>query len=465
MRANPALLLLVLACDARSAVDLPELGPEIATRLLLVHGSEGPIVFGPGLGDVTVRIAQPRSEPARVEYLGWKCPSLNDLGVELLGTELRARGGGLPRDLAPPDQAFTAEYAGGSMGQFSLSSPSALGPDLQLARPTPCKILRPDPLPLFVESEFTTLAAPIDERTVVVGSVRAGLQTIDVDGLVRPYEIRTPTTSPPVGRALVFDDELWLYGAGGELWSGPKLGGEFTTHPPNPSWRDCTYDVRLDDQGRFYDLDARRDPQGGVEILVASDDRSVAIYAARTREWRVLVEPYEEPGRTTCPSVYSSVAALPSGEVIALHALLDGVLVIESDGTQTFERLPEGHAATAVEVIEGFGVLLGTAQSRLFVREAPNRYRELGPRGSTTGYVRAILRLGEGLFYGGGGAVFQQYYPDYGMCSNFLLDIGGGRVIVPLGDGFLDIPNLSDGRRPMYYLKPRAREICEPYPR
>ncbi|MBI4815673.1 MAG: hypothetical protein HY791_05435 [Deltaproteobacteria bacterium] len=468
----PWVALALAGCAARDSVDLPDLPAEIQTRLLVLRPKDGSteIVRGPELADMQFRYQQPKADPTEVLYLGWRCADLADLGLDLFQTSLgplRETSSG-PLDIAPPDVVYRATAEDGALPELLLATPTAdlLGPELYVTRETPCQILESSQLEVYVQDVFTTLAVTVSPTEALVGSPTTGLSQIDAQGRVEPFPITTPTTAPPLGRAVVAGQRLWLYGDRGSLWSGSVRGGEFEVHPPNPAWRNCAVDVNLEQGGgRFYDLDARV-VDGATELVVGSDDASIARYSEETRTWTVLREPVEIPGRRECPASYASVSFLDGGGVIGVHGLLDGIYVASSDGIETFEQLGDGQAATKVARVDGFGTLLGTAQSRLFRRLGPNRYEELGPRAPGTGYVRFILNFGEGIFYGGGGGIFQQYYPDYGMCiRGSLPDLGGGRAVARLGPGFLDVPNLTAGRRPVYNMQPRPRRDCEPFAR
>lgn len=377
-------------------------------------------------------------------------------GVELSGHELGSEPYlGVP--LAGFEEVYVARYRCPLLGLGMAPGPQQLGlnedyspipptPRVSTARlgisglepvaewPLALSSLRvrraPDPAPCLdfeVETFPLVSASPNPARVLLrVGPQRAvlwqnqgGAYELDADG-VRPLT-RLSTTTPYLGGAIDRNGRILLTGAGRSSFL--TLDGTWSPGPPLP-----------DDSGAYQTL--AYDPKGELEeIFLIGDGARLFRYDGSTwTELSVESLPFDNDR-------YFDVIRRGPGQAAAVGLLPDRVVTWDNGraGTLQLPSLEVGDHPVVIAESPELGLVVGTKLGRLFFQDGDAWTRLEGGFGSRP---RHFLPYQGGLIFGGRSGVFEQYYPDYGLCptepiasdnTTLVADVDGLLMMVTLG--------------------------------
>ncbi|MBI2377025.1 MAG: hypothetical protein HYV07_23695 [Deltaproteobacteria bacterium] len=326
------------SCAAQPVVGPPELDAEVKLGILIAcpslpcSAAEARAAAADGASGSSLEL----DGDSELLFLGYRCGSLERLGLSLVGGRVRSSG-----EVRKPDQVFQARFVEGSASPWvPIEVTHELVGGVRFRPWSPCPRFRAKPL----EHSFAstpTLVRRLPSGSVIVGSPD-GLVSVDRSGVVTPVLVGAPAGASWLDR----DGWLWLYGGGGALVRlRADLEGSLEVMPSNPFWRVCATaadGLTATLIGQQY---AALEVAEGTDrvLLFGSSDGAIVAFDIGRASWRLLREGVSAGAE--CPFGWVSLAGLDDarGLLVAYYAPR-GIVV----SARAADESDETESATAV---------------------------------------------------------------------------------------------------------------------
>lgn len=350
------------------------------------------------------------AEDLRQLYVLGYTEDLTQLGLEPGLLRVEAGGGALPE----PRWIQTIDWTAEPPGNFRQLSelPRAIA-ELRFAAIDPCPTLVPEVVPLGEAGLYFFFFVGVDPDRALLGTNR-GLF------LVEPGVARRVV--PPGAEGRVYTaawapapDDLWLARSDGVIERGNLQDGlQVVTRAPRAL--------------QFGALSGGLTPEG-PELYGATSSTSVVWW--RRGEWRTLAV-------TLDPSARTSVAPLSDGGFVVGRRSASTVLQIQGEVPYA-EVVDLGLSGSdqirSLQLLEGFGAVIGTQLGDLYARQSGHWSRVAGL--DTPVAITVAASAFGGLFLGGENVVFGLRFGEERGCPSTGYSIGGNHHVkhaVRIGD-------------------------------